>query len=443
MTWRSWTGDVEAPGVHVAVAHDLASLRALVRRGRPLRVAGAGHSCSALVPSRETIVQLRGMDRILGVDEDAGTVRVEAGARMGQVAQHLATRGWCLRHIGSSSYPTVAGALATAVHGSGRRWGSVSSEASVTNLTLLLASGGVLPLAADRPTDQEFLAAARTHLGALGIVLDVTLRVERGSAMRVTRERRAVGELPDPSLHLDGDHVEAWWMPYTSEALVVRRSLLPEYSGVPRGSAAAVAAHRIVGEDLPLAAALRIVARHPRLGESFARWITRASAPARAVTSILRWDLATVGPRWLRAPTMEFGLPVPALGAALSGLTSLAEEVRASTPFHLPVNIRWVGADRGTMLSMAEGRETVFVEVPWHGTMPGRNQVLPRVEALLLSLGGRPHWGKLAYRNPWALYPARDRWSRVRSTLDPAGVFSNDYLDRLTSGRSLRDTGDL
>ncbi|MBK8250039.1 MAG: FAD-binding protein [Gemmatimonadetes bacterium] len=439
MTWRSWAGDVVAAGVPVAVAHDLASLRALVRRGRSLRIAGAGHSCSALVPSRDTIVQLRGMDRVLALDVDAGTARVEAGARMGQVARWLAKRGWCLRHIGSSSYPTVGGALATAVHGSGRRWGSVSSEASVTGLTLLLASGEMLPLAGDRPADQEFLAAARTHLGALGVVLDVTLRVERGSTMRVTRERRAVGELSDASLHLGDDHVEAWWMPYTSDALVVRRTLLPEWPSAPGGSAAAVALHRILGEDLPLAAALRVVARRPGLGASFARWITRASAPTRPATAILRWDFATVGPRWLRAPTMEFGLPAAALRGALSGLATLAEEVRASTPFHLPVNIRWVGADRGTMLSMAEGRDTVFVEVPWHCRMPGRDQVLPRVEALLLSLGGRPHWGKLSYGNPWALYPERARWAQVRSVLDPAGVFSNDYLDRLTSGRPLRD----
>lgn len=439
MTWRSWAGDVVAPRVPVLTAHDLPSLRVIVRRGRPLRVAGAGHSCSPLVPSRDTIVQLQGMDRILRLDVDAETVRVEAGARMGAVARALAMRGWCLRHIGSSSYPTVGGALATAVHGSGRRWGSVSSAASVTGLTLLLASGDLLPLDGDRPADQEFLAAARTHLGALGIVLDATLRVERGSAMRVTRERRAVDELLDASLHDDGDHVEAWWMPYTTDALVVRRTLLPEYSGAASGSAAVVALQRILGEDLPLAAALRVVARHPRLGESFARWITRAAAPARPVTAVLRWDLATVGPRWLRAPTMEFGLPVAALGAALSGLTALADEVRATTPFHLPVNIRWVAADAGTMLSMAAGRDTVFVEVPWHGAMPGRDRALLRVEALMLSLGGRPHWGKLSYRNPWALHPERERWLRVRTTLDPTGMFSNDYLTRLTTGRPLRE----
>jgi L-gulonolactone oxidase len=56
------------------------------------------------------------------------------------------------------------------------------------------------------------------------------------------------------------------------------------------------------------------------------------------------------------------------------------------------------------------------------------------MEALCEPLGGRPHWGKLHYRDADSLrkaYPKFDDFLAVRDRLDPARVFANGYLDQV------------
>ena len=56
------------------------------------------------------------------------------------------------------------------------------------------------------------------------------------------------------------------------------------------------------------------------------------------------------------------------------------------------------------------------------------------VEAVCEPLGGRPHWGKVHYRDAGSLrgvYPRFDDFLAVRERLDPARVFTNAYLDQV------------
>jgi L-gulonolactone oxidase len=49
-------------------------------------------------------------------------------------------------------------------------------------------------------------------------------------------------------------------------------------------------------------------------------------------------------------------------------------------------------------------------------------------------LDGRPHWGKMHTCDAATLrtrYPRFDEFLAVRKRADPAGVFSNDYTDRV------------
>jgi L-gulonolactone oxidase len=50
------------------------------------------------------------------------------------------------------------------------------------------------------------------------------------------------------------------------------------------------------------------------------------------------------------------------------------------------------------------------------------------------ALEGRPHWGKMHWQTAESLsqkYPRFADFLAVRDRLDPAGVFSNDYTDRV------------
>jgi FAD/FMN-containing dehydrogenase len=64
----------------------------------------------------------------------------------------------------------------------------------------------------------------------------------------------------------------------------------------------------------------------------------------------------------------------------------------------------------------------------------GYIELLRLAEHIALGLDGRPHWGKAHTATAEVLAPRYPEWAtfqRVRAQLDPGGVFSNDYIDRV------------
>ena len=83
-------------------------------------------------------------------------------------------------------FQSIAGAVSTATHGTGLRYGSVSSL--VVELELITAAGEVLRCSHDQNPD--VFAAARCGLGALGLISTVTLQCEPAFCLKSV-ERRA------------------------------------------------------------------------------------------------------------------------------------------------------------------------------------------------------------------------------------------------------------
>ncbi len=432
-SWRNWCGSVEAHPNRIVRPTDAGEVVAALDSPGRIRPVGAGHSFSALALAEETLLDLRGLDRIVGLDANRGTVRAQGGVTMRALTAWLARRGKILRQMGTSWYPTLAGATATGTHGTGARWGSVSDAECLRGLTLVTPTGECRDLRDDRASDHELLEAARTHLGALGVVVDVELAVEPGRFVEVREEPLGVDEALDPSLRAASEHFEAWCFPYTDRAVGICRNVVddprPGRRPLPRFL------RRVVGEDLPVSALLRAIrarpARAPALMEQLARFGARSS------TSVGRWDRMMVGPRWLRGRSMEMALPAAEGPEAVRRIARLAAEMRVTAPHHLPINLRWARGDRGTLLSPAALRDTVFLDFTWWVGMPGWHDALRAVETVLTPLGGRPHWGKIAFANPSAAYPGFDQWSHIRSRLDPEGRFLNPFLERLLDGGAL------
>lgn len=97
-----------------------------------------------------------------------------------------------------------------------------------------------------------------------------------------------------------------------------------------------------------------------------------------------------------------------------------------------PIEVR-VAAGDDIWLSTANGRDTGYVAVHVFQGLPFE-QYFHEVEAIMNGYGGRPHWGKMHYHSAETLRPLYPRWDdfiEVRNRLDPAGRFSNAYLDRV------------
>ena len=120
------------------------------------------------------------------------TVRVRAGTTVGELHEELDVPRPRARGVRSSSRaPTVGGALAVGMHGSGSAHGSLS--AAVAGLRLVDGRGRL------RDVTVADLDGARTSLGALGIVVEVELAVVPAGRVRVTRAPRPVEEVLDPA----------------------------------------------------------------------------------------------------------------------------------------------------------------------------------------------------------------------------------------------------
>src|SRR4051812_13993716 len=173
--WRNWAGDQHAaPAVRVRAARRedvVDAVRRAAREGRSVRAVGAGHSFSDIALTNGYQVSLDGMDRVLDADRGAGLVRVEAGITVHALSRRLDELGLALPNLGDVDRQSIAGAIATATHGTGSRLSNISAQ--VEAVELVTGDGGVVEVDG---SDADALRAARVGLGALGIVTAVTLR---------------------------------------------------------------------------------------------------------------------------------------------------------------------------------------------------------------------------------------------------------------------------
>jgi L-gulonolactone oxidase len=425
--WRNWAGnqravaDVARATSADEVASVLASAAATGRRVRPI---GAGHSFSGIGCPEDVQLVCDGLVGIRSVTED-GLVTVGAGTTLHRLNAELLRRGWALTNIGDIDRQTVAGALATGTHGTGARFGGLATQ--VRGLELVTPAGGVVTCSAERRPD--VFGAARVGLGALGVVTEVTLQAEPAFALRAVEGpgtlTAALGEFGN--LMTSADHVAFYWFPHTDATLLTCSTRVPLEKGLdplPRW--------RTVWDDeiLANAAFAGVVAagrRMPALVPPLARMSARTLGTRTWTDHAHR---VFVSRRRVRFLEMEYAVPCEDAADVLTELRRVHEASDWRSAF--PVEVRVAAAD-DIPLSTASGRATAYISAH----VPAGNDPGPWFEALETiagTVGGRPHWGKLHGLDADALrsrYPRFDDFLAVRDELDPAGVLSNAYLDRV------------
>lgn len=388
--WTSWSGAVSCAPHAVAAAHDEAEIAAIVhvagREGRTVRPVGSGHSSSPLCAADDgVLLSLERWTGLEAVDPAAGRARVRAGTVLHDLGQALFAHGLALHNLGDIDRQTLAGALATGTHGTGRTLANLSS--AVTGTRFVRADGELAELDEARPADGELLRAARVSLGALGVITAVTLRV--GPAQRV--------------------HERIWRVPL-DEAL----ARLDEWTAATRHFELFYHPKRDVAECKaihPTDASPESVAG--RQGERIG-W-------SHEILPSLREE---------RFHEMEYSLPA-AIGPAC--FREMAARLRARHPeVAWPMEYRTVAAD-DALLSMAHGRDSAAISVHQDGRS-APEPVFAALEPIAVEAGGRPHWGKWHRLEAPALarvYPEWERFRAIRRGLDPAGVFLSPALRAL------------
>lgn len=174
---RNWCGNVRFGG-RPAVPTTLAALQGAVRQGAaPIRVVGRGHSFSPVAEcAGGTLISLARLNRVLSFEEPSecrlGSITFEGGTTYTELAVFLGRRG-ALRNLPSCPQFTVAGAIATATHGSGVHHQNLAAD--VAMIEFVKSDGSLVRY--DRLATPELLEGARIHLGCLGVVSRLTLDV--------------------------------------------------------------------------------------------------------------------------------------------------------------------------------------------------------------------------------------------------------------------------
>lgn len=180
-------------------------LRELKQRGaKKIRFVGSRHSASSLICTEEYAVVTKGLNRILKLNEDEKNpwVEIESGAQLGEVWDFLDRHGYTLGY----GYPflraaTLAGMTATGSHGSFRGEFGVSSQ-NIQAMTFLDLDGVERTVT---PADGDVFKAAVVHLGNMGYVYKLRVRIERDFNLRAT-----MNEIDGPGF-LDRENKKINW----------------------------------------------------------------------------------------------------------------------------------------------------------------------------------------------------------------------------------------
>jgi L-gulonolactone oxidase len=430
-TWTNWAGTVESdvtPAAPASVGEVAKIVSEASGRGQRVKAVGAGHSFTPIAATDGVQLDLGRLAGIVRADRDSGLVTVLAGTRLHALNEALWHLGLSMSNLGDIDVQTIAGAISTGTHGTGARLGGIATQ--VVALDLVLADGAQLHCSADENAD--VFAAARVGLGALGVITAVTLQCEPAFALAASE---APASLDDVLADLDdlvvgNDHFEFYWFPHTRRVLAKRNNRV-----LPRTELRPLGRFRHWLDDDFLANTVfdrlnRLTTRQPRLIPRTNAVATRLLSPRDYIDRSYR-VFASV--RRVRFREMEYAVPRAAVPTVLAEIEKYL--ARSGERIGFPVEVRFAAAD-DIWLSTANGRDTGYVAV--HQYHRREHETYFRaVEQIAREHDGRPHWGKLHYRDADSLrgtYSHFDDFLAVRDRLDPGRTFGNDYLDRVLGG---------
>jgi alditol oxidase len=412
----NWSGTYTYRAERVHCPQTIDELRHLIETASSsLHALGTRHSFNDIADAA-ALISLEALPGAVTIDEDARSVSVPAGMRYGDLARQLHQAGWALSNLPSLPHITVAGSVATATHGSGSANQSLAS--AVTAMSLISGSGDQLRI---DHTSPDFAAAA-VHLGALGVVTELTLAIEPTFGVR----QDVYEHLPWD--HLTGSFEDVMGAGYSVSAITdfagddvdmlwVKSRL---DNGQPTTMPTELFEARAATKKLHVTRGNDPVHCTPQLGEP-GPWCER-----------LPHFLLEFTPSSGAEIQSEYLMDRQHAGAALEALRELGHAI---APAVKSAEIRTVAAEE-LWLSPAYQRSSFGVHFTWQPDGAAVEALVERIEQVLQPFQPRPHWSKVfGAGHDWSgLYPRLADFRRLAEAYDPRGVFRTPFLARTVLG---------
>lgn len=420
--WRNWSGLESALPTRQVAPQSAEEISAIVQAGEPVKMAGTGHSFTGIAVPVGVQLLPSGLTGIIDVDREAMTVTAYAGTQLKLLNSALEHLGLSLHNMGDIAEQTLAGAISTGTHGTGGRTAGLAAQ--VAAFTLVDGTGTLH----DTREEPELLDLGRVGLGALGILVTITFRVQELFGLRAEERPMSWSEFTSAydELVAGADHVDAYWFPHTERVLAKLNTR------IPLSAAAPLPRWRSWLDDdflqntafgVLTAGANRVPAVVPAMNRMSARLLS-----ARTYGDVAH--KVFTAERRVVFREMEYAVPRADGIAVLEECRRVLE--RSGEHVSFPVEIRNAPADDVPM-STAFERDSFYLAFHTHRDWP-HQRYFSLMEPLLRAAGGRPHWGKLHSLTRADLEPSYRRLAEfvdLRDRLDPQRLFANPYLDRV------------
>ena len=414
---RNWAGNVDFGEERVRSPKSVDELRELVRSSEAVRVLGSRHSFNDIALSPGIHVSLDQLSQPTTIDRDRQTVTCSANLTYGALCCALDGDGLALGNLASLPHISVAGACATATHGSGD--GNPNLAAAVVGLELVTGDGELRVLSSEE--EGEAFDGMAVNLGGLGVVTRVTLATVPAFSMH----QNVFEDLPVSTVYDCFDEIMA-------SAYSV--SLFTDWRDGCVNQA--WAKHRLASPQPPadefFGARPAPTHRHPMV-ELSADGCTAQMGEPGPWHERLPHFLLDHNPASGDELQTEYFVPREHAVAALRALEQLGDRL---APLLMMSEVRSVAGDR-LWRSPSYREPTVGIHFSWRNDWPALRALLPVVEGALSPLHVCPHWGKVFTLKPAQIAPQYPRIGDFRELLhefDPQGKFRNDYLNRYVLG---------
>ncbi len=412
----NWAGNLTYSTGNVSSPTTAAEVSDSIQDNKRVRALGSRHSFNAIADSTVAQVSLKNLHTIVSLDRTAQTVTVESGATYGQLCEYLHKEGFALHNLASLPHISVAGACATATHGSGIKNGNLAT--AVTALELIDANGQTVTLS--RAQNPDLFDGAVVSLGSLGVITKLTLALQPTFMMQQAVYRNlpmAVLETQFETIMSSGYSVSLftdWRNQNINQVWIKSRvegdsqapvSLTPEFYGA-----------KLATQNM-----------HPLDDHSAENCTEQMGVPGPWYERLPHFRMGFT-PSSGKELQSEYFVPIEHAYKAITAVASLGAKI---SPHLFITEIRTIAADT-LWLSPQYNQTTVAIHFTWKPEWEAVRQLLPLIEEKLAPFNGRPHWGKLFTMAPATLQsriPKLAEFKALMQQYDPSGKFRNAFID--------------
>jgi xylitol oxidase len=403
---RNWAGNYTYRAEKLYRPTTIEQVQEIIANAASVHVLGSRHSFNDIADSSE-LISLENLPADVVVDHERQTVSVGGGVKYGNLAKMLNDEGVALHTLASLPHISVAGAVATATHGSGVTCGNLGT--AVAELEIVKSNGEIMRAVRGDP-DFEGLVVG---LGALGAVTRLTLDVQPTYEVK----QRVFEGLSWKALYSHFDEITSYGYSVSIFTLwgetnqVWVKSRMDEPDRVEGDFFGAIAA-TVDRHPIPNLDAITCT---PQLGRP-GLWSDRLPH--------FRMDYTPSNGEEIQS---EYLIPHRHALGAIEAVRVLAERMR---PILQVSEIRRVAADR-LWMSMNYEEDSVGIHFTWKREPDAVQEMVAQIEDALTPFEARPHWGKVFHADAAAIAPLYKRHSdfvRLVEQFDPRGAFRNSWL---------------